>query len=529
MIAEWMLYATALGVLLGGAAFALERLAAMRHMAIRWLWLGAIAGTLLGPVLVALLPRSATPAPTAMAVANPTSNGAQGSELPVRREVTSWRRLNPSLLNRPLLILWAAGSLLLAGILLGTRLIQRRASRSWPAQDLDGTPVLVAGDAGPLVFGLLRLQIVLPQWALLRSEAEWRLMLAHEEEHRQARDPNLLLLSVIALVLNPWNLALWWQLRRLRLAIETDCDRRVLGAGVDLRSYGTLLLDVGSRPTWQPALTGAAFSEMPSLLERRIDAMTAPAPRHPVARALAFGTLAAGVLALACATPRPAPISPSPASERLFPALAIPQPQPTGTQPYTREQMSAAIARYFPAVLRGDTTHLPIRFVLAADGRVVATSQGPETRPSFRFERLEYGRLETTDPGYYGPAGVRLEVYWLKPDSIGDAVPGLGFTTVTIGRPSDNAGSGLSFEEQARTWLRGRPELLRGVGATDTAYVWFVLDAAHQVVRAGRARSEATMSQEARIEQPGWLGHKDRFRPGLLADGMVVVVAWSPL
>lgn len=528
MIAAWMLYATALGALLGGGAVALGGLALVLRRATRWLWLCAIAGTLAVPALLALRPRPATAVPSAPAAAGAAPAVSQVRSASDGRRVSVWHRVDLARLNRALLVGWAAASATLAIVLLGASLAQRRAGRGWAAQVLDGTPVLVAPDAGPLVSGLWRLEIVLPQWALLRSEEERRMMLAHEEEHRRARDPNLLLLGVLALVLNPWNLALWWQLRRLRLAIETDCDRRVLGAGVDVRGYGSLLLEVGSRSVRQPVFAGAAFSETQSLLERRIDAMTAPAPRHPVARAFALATVAAGVLVLACAAPRPEPIRPTSAPERLFPPLAIPRPPSAPASPYTHEQMAGAIARYFPDVLRGDTAHLPIRFVLDADGHVVSTSRGPITTPLFTPGRLEYAQIENVGPGYYGPARVRLEVFWLKPDSVASEAPSAGFTTVTTESPSDTVSSRPSFEEEARTWLSARPELLRGLGANDTAYVWFVLDGVRHVVRAGRAGSIAAMQLEAHVEQPGGWGQRDRFRPGVLADGMVVVAAWWP-
>ena len=52
-----------------------------------------------------------------------------------------------------------------------------------------------------------------------------------------------------AVALFPWNPALWLIVKRLRLAIEIDCDARVLaGRRSDVRDYGMLLLTVGSRP-----------------------------------------------------------------------------------------------------------------------------------------------------------------------------------------------------------------------------------------------------------------------------------------
>jgi beta-lactamase regulating signal transducer with metallopeptidase domain len=77
----------------------------------------------------------------------------------------------------------------------------------------------------------------------------------------------------------PWNLAMWWQLRRLCLAVEMDCDNRVVSALGDANAYGELLLKVaqaGSRgPRLQPAFLGMG------MLERRLTALLAPTPlRH---------------------------------------------------------------------------------------------------------------------------------------------------------------------------------------------------------------------------------------------------------
>jgi hypothetical protein len=42
------------------------------------------------------------------------------------------------------------------------------------------------------------------------------------------RSPSGAAFTVAAL---PWNVALWWQLMRLRAAIELDCDKRVVADG----------------------------------------------------------------------------------------------------------------------------------------------------------------------------------------------------------------------------------------------------------------------------------------------------------
>ena len=92
----------------------------------------------------------------------------------------------------------------------------------------------------------------------------------------------------------PWNLPLWWQLRRLRYAIEIDCDARVLKGGVDPAHYGETLIVVGER---QSAYVGAvaAMSESKSFLEERIEHMI----RKPVRwRRLGAATLASFAIAL---------------------------------------------------------------------------------------------------------------------------------------------------------------------------------------------------------------------------------------
>lgn len=525
MIAIWMLYATAFGSLMSVAAAALDRLAPSARVPRRWLWLGAIVTTLAAPALLAL--RRPPARPSALANdARAGSAGVVGAGGPSAPAGARAGHPDLSRLDMPLLVGWAFTSGMVALTLMGASLAQRRSSRHWATRVVGDTTVRVAPDVGPLVFGLWRLEIVLPAWALLRSDVERRMMLAHEEEHRRARDPNVLLLGVIVVAASPWNLGLWWQLRKLRLAIETDCDRRVLGAGVDVHGYGTLLINVGSFSSAPARLAATAFAEAPSLLERRIDAMTAPVPRHPVARAVSLGAVAAGALLLACASPSPAPVRTAAAPEPTFPLAR----QVSGGEPgFSREQMTSTIRRYFPDVLRGDTTGgLPLRFLLDAQGRIVSTSRGGTSGAAIAVGRIAFAHVENAPAGYYGPTPIRVEATWLKPDSVADTARPFGLTVTTIGRPTDTSTVGTSFEEEARGWLGARPDLVRGVGSADTAYVWFVLDASRQPTRAGRATSVSMAAHDAGAEgNLGLMGYRESFKPGVLAAGTVIVVAWS--
>ena len=87
---------------------------------------------------------------------------------------------------------------------------------------VDGIPVLVTDKVGPATVGLLRTRVLLPRWALALPQSERQYVLRHENEHRRAHDALLLFVASLPLVLAPWNLALWWQLRRLSLAVEMD-------------------------------------------------------------------------------------------------------------------------------------------------------------------------------------------------------------------------------------------------------------------------------------------------------------------
>jgi beta-lactamase regulating signal transducer with metallopeptidase domain len=100
----------------------------------------------------------------------------------------------------------------------------------------------------------------------------------------------------------PWNLAMWWQLRRLCLAVEMDCDNRVVSGLGDATAYGELLLKVaqaGSRgPRLQPALLGVGT------LERRLTALLAPTQLRYLQRFL-LPAVAIGLLFVVLMMPHP--------------------------------------------------------------------------------------------------------------------------------------------------------------------------------------------------------------------------------
>jgi beta-lactamase regulating signal transducer with metallopeptidase domain len=145
---------------------------------------------------------------------------------------------------------------------------------------VDGVTVVVTDAIGPATVGLLPSRVLVPRWVLALPSAQRQYVLRHEEEHRRAYDAQLLFLASLTIILMPWNLAMWWQLRRLCLAVEMDCDNRVVNGLGNAPAYGELLLKVAEAssrgPRLQPALLGGMGS-----LEHRLKALLAPTPlRH---------------------------------------------------------------------------------------------------------------------------------------------------------------------------------------------------------------------------------------------------------
>jgi len=193
---------------------------------------------------------------------------------------------------------WLCVSGLMLAALIGSGVLLFRRIRAWRLETVAGTQVYVAENVGPAVVGLLRSRIVVPRWLLTAPEAQQGAVIAHEQSHLEAGDPLMLTIALSLLVLMPWNLPLWWQLRRLRRAIEVDCDIRVLRRGVDRKSYGETLLDVGAR---QSGYIGsvAAMSESRSFLEQRIKLIMSTSTKRWQLLGAALGLLSLGLFAVA--------------------------------------------------------------------------------------------------------------------------------------------------------------------------------------------------------------------------------------
>jgi beta-lactamase regulating signal transducer with metallopeptidase domain len=173
------------------------------------------------------------------------------------------------------------------------RLSSRQRGASGGRAIIDGIPVVVTDLIGPATVGLWRSHLLVPRWVLAMPTSQRQYVLRHEEEHRRAYDAQLLFVASLTLLLMPWNLAMWWQLRRLCLAVEMDCDNRVVNRLGDAPAYGELLLKVAEASSRGPRLQPALLGSMGSL-EHRLTVLLAPTPLRQIQRVL----LPAAVIAL---------------------------------------------------------------------------------------------------------------------------------------------------------------------------------------------------------------------------------------
>lgn len=311
----WTLYVLLVGTLLACGALAVDGILRRTTLPTRWVWVSALAGIV---CLAVVAPRrDATPAAFKIPVtqnrvasvvepALPTHGFAavleQGREA-VRSSVTALiaaanRRL-PASAVFALSIAWGVMSAVMLVVLVVVNRRVDRDRRAWPLAEVFGTPVRITPTVGPAVIGLSAPEIVVPRWLLERSSDEQRLVIVHEREHLAARDQLLPVGGLIVAAILPWHPAVWWALSRLRLAIELDCDARVLNRGVQPRPYGALLIDIAGQCAGH-RVGVLALADRASHLERRLLAMKNTQRRFTLVRTGALGAIAMLSIVMAC-------------------------------------------------------------------------------------------------------------------------------------------------------------------------------------------------------------------------------------
>ena len=322
MTAAWMLYSMVAGGLLGMAALAAHHSSRLLRLPVRWVWIVGMTATVLLSVAAVVRVRTidgmkAMPEPVTALKIEAVANGetASGVSAVLTAMAGAVRRGGAAVVQRMydavagtggrvVSIIWAASSLTLLMTFGFTLLRLRRARRHWWKYRIGDVPVLVSADAGPALVGLMHPAIVIPHWLLGQSSERQWLVVQHEDEHRRAGDHVMLALACMLVCTMPWNIALWWMLRRTRLAVELDCDARVLRRGVKARPYGEVLLEIAGRTNARP-FGAPALADSRTHLERRLIAMTGKngSPRRRQAAAAAVSALA--LVGAACAADLP--------------------------------------------------------------------------------------------------------------------------------------------------------------------------------------------------------------------------------
>jgi len=371
MIARWMLAAILFTLLTGVAALAAERALRALRLQQRAPWCAALVISLLWPALAPGVASMAPAPPTAVA---PLALFAGEPMLVAASAAAGWIERFDSIL----VALWIALSLtLLVGVVRALRALQQARRLAQPMH-IDGEPVLVTKSLGPAVVGVLSPSIVVPSWLLELDGPLRSLVIRHEREHREAGDTRLVWLGVVATVLMPWNPALWWIARRLRLAMEIDCDARTLRGEPAHAGYAKLLLLIAHRQStvrFVPMLADPS-----SHLGRRISAMRSAPVSHPVLRAVGLCAIASLAIIAAC--------SPRIAGNLTGPAPAT-APTPAPTASATTGSAPTSNAPGSEVAPPGTSGRPYFRFQVSTPATMKPGTAGPAYPPELRVASVE--------------------------------------------------------------------------------------------------------------------------------------------
>lgn len=384
-------YGLVVGVLVGLAAWLVERAQLATGRPRKYAWMGGISAALLVPLLVMAVRQPGEGAVIRLTAITDTQVQGAARVTGIHETAASpGGEADRGTLNGLLAALWAlASALLLLRYGFSAWHLERR-SRHWRRARVDASLVHVAPDLGPAVFGWRRASIVFPDWLVQAPRIVQRLALAHEREHIAARDPQILAVATLLAALLPWNLPLIWMLRRMRFAMEVDCDTRVIRRGIDPNDYGLALLYVSERQSRAP-ITAIALIERKSQLEQRIHFMFTTPRKHRAWFAGACLAIAAGSLFAAAQVQAP----------DLGAAKVILKPPPgTADDPGTRlgEKFELLLRERYPELLRGEFTRTPVVVVLLNDDMTTANSA--------QIESIEDDRALKTTPDVFAVLGL---------------------------------------------------------------------------------------------------------------------------
>ena len=302
---SWMLYAALTAVLIAAGALALERLVASTGRPRRFVWLAALGLAVVVPLFGGL---REPPSSEVFPAESATAEAAARIE-PARAENTpGFITLLPIPTSRTAArtaaIAWWVGSAMALAALCAALIVVAGARRRWPLCRVGGTDVYLSGRFGPALVGIVAPKPVIPAWVLTAEPSARTAILRHELEHARARDHLALLYAGLVVAAFPWSPAIWWMCRRLRAAIEIDCDRRVIAGGIGAAGYGAVLLQAGARSHGGWGFV-PAMGQPRSLLERRLRTMMEKKLRLNAVHGALLAAAALVTLGIACEVPAP--------------------------------------------------------------------------------------------------------------------------------------------------------------------------------------------------------------------------------
>jgi TonB family protein len=488
MIMAWLTYCVLVSGLLAGAAWVAERAMRAQGWPGRWPWAVALAGSIGLPLGAWLRP---APAPEVA-----SSSGLPFPGVYVMESIPMLTFQPAAAAGPPwetvLLLAWAAASGALLLYLAWSGLRVRAEGRRWSRREVEGVEVLVSESTGPAALGLFRGRVVLPEWALAMDERLRRLLVLHEAEHVRAKDPQLAVAGLVTCALMPWNPVLWWQLARLRLAIEMDCDERVLRRSNDTAGYGSLLLEVGQRR----ARLAVGLAESRTMLERRIRMITRTRTGRRTLQALALAGVAGVAVVVACETPPPTGIADQP-SQPLTEERALSEAQALACEPLVFIDGSLSNRGRLNELRPNDVQHIDVlrgQFSLRTDElRLEGEAAPPGHLPRFDAD-CGVILIQTTDASPEAIESLRRLRETFREQRAGERAEAVAqeraqeadgptFTPMTV-RPQ------LQNPEEVRDAVdRNYPPLLRDAGISGVANVWLYIDEEGRVQRVQINRS----------------------------------------
>jgi beta-lactamase regulating signal transducer with metallopeptidase domain len=328
LFADLVIRSTLLVLLAWGVTGILRRCggsAAMRHL----VWLGAISGLLLLPLIavtmpdlpIAVLPEAAAQ-PTAL-----TATGVATGDLPQAGQPPS----TPTDVIMTVYLAIAAG--MLAMLLSAHRTLLAIWQSASPAGSEWSEPLssaaadlrlrqsvelrLAPGSVMPMTWGTRLPKILLPAEAEDWTLARRRFVLLHEIAHVRRRDSLTQAAAVIVRALYWFHPGAWFAAQQLQLEQELAADDLALGAGAQADAYARNLLELACA-FCLPAPAMARRSQ----LEQRLTAIIRPARR----RAPGMGFGAAALSLILAATWLSATVTPVARAAPARAAMAAPPP-----------------------------------------------------------------------------------------------------------------------------------------------------------------------------------------------------------